>query len=383
MANLGIGKMKLLAAGPPLLFLALYSLSFIDLSFSAPPGEVKLSAELLGDFVIKTVGLKEADLIAAGNLLKNSATLHERLAEASMLYWSVRYPSNWERTLTQPSWLRVEEFKQGLIDYSLQAVKAILPSNLKKMASSVGYESGQIFVELSGNEEKMQLQSPSYICQCIVDQRKAYQAAIFNRDANAVVCLHSADRVLPFVRALGDNPVIISKPLENPQRDVAQIKVAEVADKNVCIYAGADDTVTLKRQGAVTISDGNDEEMMKYGILYSKSYSQDEFRTNEHFAEGCIWADLMKGRRDDIETIKEMTLRGDKINFSDNFTPLMYRPEGSKQWVQTFFTSSERTDGGSVKIGVTTKFYDLTTAEQKKAAAHKKSELDVLHYFTV
>eukprot|EP00922_Rhytidocystis_sp_ex-Travisia-forbesii_P015752 GHVS01023499.1.p1 GENE.GHVS01023499.1~~GHVS01023499.1.p1 ORF type:complete len:334 (-),score=20.75 GHVS01023499.1:285-1259(-) len=280
MANLVIGKMKLLAAGPPLLFLALlYSLSFIDICFSAPqPGDVELDMKYMREDVqIQSVGLKETDLIAAGEFLKNSKSLRNRLVDVAMLYWSVLSPACFYGPTQEPRWLDVKEFKHGLETYAIQAVKAMLADNFKHMISSVEFQGPcELFVKLKCAEEEMVLEYPWAWFQILASRYRQYQDAIFNRDGHDCNYLHSSERVLPFVHALGDKPEVVSNPLSYYQRDVVRIKVAEMSDTNVCIHVNDNgDRVTLERQGAVTISttneDGKNEEMVKFGISYDKS----------------------------------------------------------------------------------------------------------------
>eukprot|EP00922_Rhytidocystis_sp_ex-Travisia-forbesii_P048833 GHVS01072720.1.p1 GENE.GHVS01072720.1~~GHVS01072720.1.p1 ORF type:complete len:387 (+),score=21.60 GHVS01072720.1:103-1263(+) len=381
--------MKLLAAGPPLLFLALYSLSFIDLSFSAPEN-LKLDLTYYSEEAeIISVDLKEPYLIAAGYFLKKSTLLRDRLVDVSILYWSMLSQYSWMFPDDIPPWLNnVEDFKQALIDYSLQAVKADLPADFKNMATSVEHEEGyKITVKLTLGKEEMELVYPCADVQLCGPKYFDYRTAIIPLYEHARDYCHSAERVLPFVQALGDNPEVISNLFKYATRTVVRVKVAEVSDGNVFIHVNENDFgVTLKRQAAVTISmarDGNDEEMVKFGVSYDKSYSQEALHTNEHFTQGCIWAALIKERMETIDTLRQKTLSHVKIDFRA-CQEFDYRPQETERLTRSFFTSSEITNGGSVEIGVTTHFLSLlTTAEDGvTVVASEQSDFEVLHYRT-
>eukprot|EP00922_Rhytidocystis_sp_ex-Travisia-forbesii_P048826 GHVS01072713.1.p1 GENE.GHVS01072713.1~~GHVS01072713.1.p1 ORF type:complete len:364 (+),score=27.47 GHVS01072713.1:115-1206(+) len=356
MANLVIGKMKLLAAGPPLLFLALlYSLFFIDLSFSGLPGEVKPS------------------LSEAVTVLERSDIIKLRLANVVTLLYNLKNAPMSEVKPSPKLYINANEFQQQLQAYSLKFVKAEMGIYLQQFVSSVVYSSLNITVNLADGAEKMIYTYPFMTAQCVTDRWT--KVDIFH---NRLHYFQSADSVLQFIHSLGDEPKILIESFKYPQWNRSCFKFDEVSDKNMLFSLYNQVEVVLQRQGVVTIWDDNNEEVLKFRNDVTRMYSEREISVIEGFTKGCIWADLMKERMGDIWTIKRKTLeRGGVIDLVD-YLPFKGNV-GSTQRVTSSFTSSERTDDGSVKIGITTKFHAWATAEGETDVP---PDVDVLHYHT-
>eukprot|EP00922_Rhytidocystis_sp_ex-Travisia-forbesii_P002947 GHVS01004333.1.p1 GENE.GHVS01004333.1~~GHVS01004333.1.p1 ORF type:complete len:314 (-),score=28.99 GHVS01004333.1:697-1638(-) len=301
MAKLRIGKMKLLAAGPPLLFLALYSLSFIDLSVSpakekkvpqsfrrgaqeesntsdcgSAAAEVEPSTNAQMDrndttnliMVAENLSqspLKEENMKKAKNALENSKELQERLRAFSLLNSALSSGD-------AAQYVNVDMFKIDLVKKSTAAVLNFLSPNVsggtKVRVLSVDYKNDCTSFTLMCGSEKMIFKYRFPPVQ--LSDRNSLSRDIKNCDASSTPSfVRFAKEVLPYFLALGDRPQVINDPLKLPTRTVFDLfDVTEWSEENVCILKGEqNDTLHLVRDVVAFINYRNDGvEMVRYGF---------------------------------------------------------------------------------------------------------------------
>eukprot|EP00922_Rhytidocystis_sp_ex-Travisia-forbesii_P011374 GHVS01016797.1.p1 GENE.GHVS01016797.1~~GHVS01016797.1.p1 ORF type:complete len:418 (+),score=49.68 GHVS01016797.1:323-1576(+) len=405
--------MKLLAAVPPLLFLALYFLSFIHLSLSqAPPEEQTHNRREKHGNVTNTAGaLTEENIIKAIDVLKKSNKTKETLRDMSLILWSL-----WTTTCPPVAGFSISPNRNVAMSIYANAKKVVKDTfanyvDRKKTPVSLytvefikgdGFTTdASITVTLKCGKKVRGVIYRPHPDQKDEEKLEANKVEILTGRNPDNPFFHSARYVLPYILALGDDPKILtdSKTLTHTVID-DRFSVEEATLTDVFVEYEGHDNYELSLQSEVTIKSRKDEKVM---ALYEMTRTLKIGRVDiaPEFYEDCIWDDLIKKRRGEINRIIRARMPGlDNIaesGFFDveedefDFPEVKFTPDGFNPLATTSCQAAEILYGGAVKISFITAFHDLGTEANSRSVTHlagehipkvKDSFIEVLHHRT-
>eukprot|EP00922_Rhytidocystis_sp_ex-Travisia-forbesii_P002945 GHVS01004331.1.p1 GENE.GHVS01004331.1~~GHVS01004331.1.p1 ORF type:complete len:360 (-),score=27.13 GHVS01004331.1:203-1282(-) len=353
MAKLRIGKMKLLAAGPPLLFLALYSLSFIDLSLSPITPEEQIEA--LGQ-------AKEA--------LKNAVDLRVTLNGISVMKQLLNYMKAYQNV---DSTKHAEEYatklvQEALVDFDVKV------TDLKYMDDAGTFKAklvcGSEYTDVLMLDEHPRLDK---------SQLQSSLNNFNNKLSTNIDIFSSASLALPYFRALGNNPEVVTVNMTLKPWKFEKLFRAKISStSNVAIgWSENDKTFFLKRPLTVQFRDAKNKKVLcNLEITRTAQYPSKDFPSLSTY---FIWDSLRSKWKACINMY--FFDRGDNRDNS-----LFRRLRETIVVVQMFdeirvttkVESAETNSDGSVTIGAITTFVGLGPTDANKGNA----DLRVVHYRT-
>eukprot|EP00922_Rhytidocystis_sp_ex-Travisia-forbesii_P011376 GHVS01016799.1.p1 GENE.GHVS01016799.1~~GHVS01016799.1.p1 ORF type:complete len:412 (+),score=37.30 GHVS01016799.1:323-1558(+) len=399
--------MKLLAAVPPLLFLALYFLSFIHLSLSpdTPEEQTHNRREKHGNVTNTAGALTEENIIKAIHMLKKSKETMETLRDMSLILWSFDLsmsPNREQGFSISP----IRNVAMSIDANAKKVVENTFADNVDRTKTPVSVDTvefthaGEINVMLKCGEKVKGVQYRPHTGHTNEKRLQTKVEILTGRNPDNPF-FHSARYVLPYILALGDDPKILtdSKTLTHTVID-DRFSVEEATLTDVFVEYEGHDNYELSLQSEVTIKSRKDEKVM---ALYEMTRTLKIGRVDiaPEFYEDCIWDDLIKKRRGEINRIIRARMPGlDNIaesGFFDveedefDFPEVKFTPDGFNPLATTSCQAAEILYGGAVKISFITAFHDLGTEANSRSVTHlagehipkvKDSFIEVLHHRT-
>eukprot|EP00922_Rhytidocystis_sp_ex-Travisia-forbesii_P011375 GHVS01016798.1.p1 GENE.GHVS01016798.1~~GHVS01016798.1.p1 ORF type:complete len:417 (+),score=50.27 GHVS01016798.1:323-1573(+) len=404
--------MKLLAAVPPLLFLALYFLSFIHLSLSqAPPEEQTHNRREKHGNVTNTAGaLTEENIIKAIDVLKKSNKTKETLRDMSLILWSL-----WTTTCPPVAGFSISPNRNVAMSIYANAKKVVKDTfanyvDRKKTPVSLytvefikgdGFTTdASITVTLKCGKKVRGVIYRPHPDQKDEEKLEANKVEILTGRNPDNPFFHSARYVLPYILALGDDPKILtdSKTLTHTVID-DRFSVEEATLTDVFVEYQGHDNYELSLQSEVTIKSRKDEKVM---ALYEMTRTLKILGVDiaPGFTEFCIRKDFEEKRREDINRIITARMSGPvdtpESGFFDeqdefDFQGVNFTLDGFNYLATTSCHGAEIVYGGAVKISFITAFHDLGTEANSRSVTHlagehipkvKDSFIEVLHHRT-
>eukprot|EP00922_Rhytidocystis_sp_ex-Travisia-forbesii_P015751 GHVS01023498.1.p1 GENE.GHVS01023498.1~~GHVS01023498.1.p1 ORF type:complete len:371 (-),score=36.86 GHVS01023498.1:74-1186(-) len=350
--------MKLLAAVPPLLFLALYFLSFIHLSVS-PKSKLLSCLETSGTTEVKVTTtpdvLTEESLIKAVDVLKNSKETEETLQDMSLILWSLG---------------GIKTVASSTRENAIAVVKATFANNVDYPQTDVSVEKvlfipyGDIVVTLKCGKEVGEVRYSPHPDQNDERKRAGYEKEISNKRTDlADLYVSSGLPILPYVHALGGTPAVAHVHLAVRSWTFSDQFIVEETPRPMVSIVIAGRYYRLRRYSDVTIKRKKDDKVMCMYVSHREiNVDSSTVNTAQGFTENCIWNDLILKRRDDINRIYCSCGLSSEQQGTTQFEELEYKSDGNGYSVTTSYADSERCyvkDLSVVKIGVFTHFPGL------------------------
>eukprot|EP00922_Rhytidocystis_sp_ex-Travisia-forbesii_P015742 GHVS01023487.1.p1 GENE.GHVS01023487.1~~GHVS01023487.1.p1 ORF type:complete len:393 (-),score=36.92 GHVS01023487.1:74-1252(-) len=287
--------MKLLAAVPPLLFLALYFLSFIHLSVS-PKSKLLSCLETSGTTEVKVTTtpdvLTEESLIKAVDVLKNSKETEETLQDMSLILWSLG---------------GIKTVASSTRENAIAVVKATFANNVDYPQTDVSVEKvlfipcGDIVVTLKCGKEVGEVRYSPHPDQ--KDERKlaGYKEDITN-ESNGLddLYLSCGFPILPYIHALGKKPRLVVEPVTVEPWTVSDRFTVQEEPGPVVYIKLVENYYRLRRYSDVTIKrkkDYNETVLCKYRSYREGTVDSSKVKTAQGFTKDCIWNGFIEQRK--------------------------------------------------------------------------------------
>eukprot|EP00922_Rhytidocystis_sp_ex-Travisia-forbesii_P011377 GHVS01016800.1.p1 GENE.GHVS01016800.1~~GHVS01016800.1.p1 ORF type:complete len:411 (+),score=37.88 GHVS01016800.1:323-1555(+) len=398
--------MKLLAAVPPLLFLALYFLSFIHLSLSpdTPEEQTHNRREKHGNVTNTAGALTEENIIKAIHMLKKSKETMETLRDMSLILWSFDLsmsPNREQGFSISP----IRNVAMSIDANAKKVVENTFADNVDRTKTPVSVDTvefthaGEINVMLKCGEKVKGVQYRPHTGHTNEKRLQTKVEILTGRNPDNPF-FHSARYVLPYILALGDDPKILtdSKTLTHTVID-DRFSVEEATLTDVFVEYQGHDNYELSLQSEVTIKSRKDEKVM---ALYEMTRTLKILGVDiaPGFTEFCIRKDFEEKRREDINRIITARMSGPvdtpESGFFDeqdefDFQGVNFTLDGFNYLATTSCHGAEIVYGGAVKISFITAFHDLGTEANSRSVTHlagehipkvKDSFIEVLHHRT-
>eukprot|EP00922_Rhytidocystis_sp_ex-Travisia-forbesii_P015748 GHVS01023494.1.p1 GENE.GHVS01023494.1~~GHVS01023494.1.p1 ORF type:complete len:438 (-),score=46.48 GHVS01023494.1:74-1387(-) len=397
--------MKLLAAVPPLLFLALYFLSFIHLSVSpnlfqwlsscvgsrsntsgsqatkpynnekhtksVSPDQQTLDVEehhverqntsgshtTIGAVAHSIVSPSEEQTHNGREALGTVTNTPDDLPEEKLrkAEEALKNSKETEETLQDMSLILwslggIKTVASSTRENAIAVVKATFANNVDYPQTDVSVEKvlfipyGDIVVTLKCGKEVGEVRYSPHPDQNDERKRAGYEKEISNKRTDlADLYVSSGLPILPYVHALGGTPAVAHVHLAVRSWTFSDQFIVEETPRPMVSIVIAGRYYRLRRYSDVTIKRKKDDKVMCMYVSHREiNVDSSTVNTAQGFTENCIWNDLILKRRDDINRIYCSCGLSSEQQGTTQFEELEYKSDGNGYSVTTSYADSER-----------------------------------------